>query len=64
MARITDQSPPFLRAVERFGLRPGADFEVGTRDTEAGTLDLRLTSRRRITLADEVARRVLVERRR
>lgn len=64
VARITDQSPSFLRAVERFGLRPGADFEVGTRDAEAGTLDVRFTARRRVTLADEVAGRVLVERRR
>ena len=61
VARIADQSPAFLRAVGRFGLLPGTDFRVKHHDKEAGTIELVVPPRRSVTVAHEVADRVLVE---
>ena len=61
VARIADQSPAFLRAVERFGLLPGSDLRVKQYDEEAGTIELAVAPRRSVTVAREVANRVLVE---
>jgi len=61
VARIADQSPAFLRAVERFGLLPGSDLRVKQHDEEAGTIELVVPPRRSVTVAREVSDRVLVE---
>ena len=61
VARVEDQSPAFLRAVEQLGLAPGAAVRVERRDDEAGTIDLKLGARRTVTVAEAVARRLLVE---
>ena len=60
VARILDQSAGFLNAMARHGLRPGAAVTVAGRDAAAGTLDLRL-GRRRVTLAEAAAARILVD---
>ena len=61
VARITDQSPVFLRAVERLGLLPGTEVRLQHRDDEAGTVEIAVPSRRAVTVAYEVAERILVE---
>ncbi len=40
VVRITDQSPPFLRAMAKRGLRPGAGVRVAKHNEAAGTVDL------------------------
>jgi len=61
VARIAEQAPAFLQAIERLGLRPGTTVRVTDRDDAAGTLGLKLRGGRAITVAGEVAARVLVE---
>lgn len=61
IARITDQSPDFLRAVEQLGLLPGTNVRVGQRNPAAGTVDVAVRPRRTVTVADDVADRILVE---
>ena len=40
--RVTDQTPDYLRFLERNGIRPGVGLEVADRDEAADTLELRL----------------------
>ena len=61
VARIADQSPAFLRSVEQLGLVPGVQLRVEKRDEGAGTVRLRVGSRKAVTVAEEVAARVLVQ---
>ena len=61
VARVLDQSPAFLRSMARHGLHPGAPVTVGARDEGAETVDVRLRGRRRVTLADAAAAKILVD---
>ncbi|MHC4955753.1 MAG: metal-dependent transcriptional regulator [Planctomycetota bacterium] len=61
VARIADQAPGFLRGIEQLGLVPGTALRVESRDDGAGTMRLKLGRAGTITVAGEVAARVLVE---
>jgi len=61
VARVLDQSPGFLRAMARHGLRPGAKLRIARLDEAAGTIDLELSSRRKVvTLGEAAAAKILV----
>ena len=62
VARVIDQSPAFPRAVEQLGLLPGTTVRVERRDDHADTLQLRLPRKPVFTVAEDVARRLLVQR--
>ncbi len=64
VTRVLDQSPDFLRAMARHGLRPGAKVTVARHDEAAGTVHLKLSSRRSVTLGEAAARKILVKTRR
>lgn len=59
VARITDQSADFLRAVAARGFRPGAAVEVRARDDAARILTLRC-GRREVVLGTDAAQKILV----
>ena len=62
VARIADQSPEFLRLVEKVGLRPGKKVRVTARDEAADTLEIELDRSRRASLGLRAAGKVFVER--
>ena len=62
VARIADQSPEFLRLVEKVGLRPGKKVRVTARDEAADTLEIALDRGRRASLGLRAAGKIFVER--
>lgn len=62
VARIADQSPEFLRLVEKVGLRPGKRLRVTARDEAADTLEIELDRGRRANLGLRAAGKIFVER--
>ena len=62
VARIADQSPEFLRLVEKVGLRPGKKLRVTARDDAADTLEIELDRGRRASLGLRAAGKIFVER--
>ena len=62
VARIADQSPEFLRLVEKVGLRPGRKVRVSARDEAADTLEIELDRGRRASLGLRAAGKIFVER--
>jgi DtxR family transcriptional regulator, Mn-dependent transcriptional regulator len=62
VARIADQSPEFLRLVEKVGLRPGRKVRVTARDSAADTLEIELDRGRRASLGLRAAGKIFVER--
>jgi DtxR family transcriptional regulator, Mn-dependent transcriptional regulator len=62
VARIADQSPEFLRLVEKVGLRPGKRVRVTARDEAADTLEIELDRGRRASLGLRAAGKIFVER--
>jgi DtxR family Mn-dependent transcriptional regulator len=62
VARIADQSPEFLRLVEKVGLRPGRKVRVTARDEAADTLEIELDRGRRASLGLRAAGKIYVER--
>lgn len=62
VARIADQSPEFLRLVEKVGLRPGKKVRVTARDEAADTLEIELDRGRRASLGLRAAGKIFVER--
>ncbi|MEO8503442.1 MAG: metal-dependent transcriptional regulator [Acidobacteriota bacterium] len=61
VARITDQSPEFLRLAEARGLMPGRIVTVSERDETADAVQLRREGGERISLGFRAASKVLVE---
>ena len=62
VARIADQSPEFLRLVEKVGLRPSKKLRVTARDDAADTLEIELDRGRRASLGLRAAGKIFVER--
>lgn len=62
VARIAEQSPEFLRLVEKVGLRPGKKLRVTARDDAADTLEIELDRGRRASLGLRAAGKIFVER--
>ncbi len=65
VARIADQSPDFLRVVEKLGLRPGKKLRLLAVDPAADTLEVELDSgirSRRASLGLRAAAKIHVER--
>lgn len=60
VARITDQSPPFLRLAEAHGLIPGRTVTVAERDETADTVSLRSDDGSASRLGFRAAGKVLV----
>jgi DtxR family Mn-dependent transcriptional regulator len=58
--RVTDQSPEFLRFIDRSDLRPGQQVEVVERDDAADSVRIRLPGGRYATLGARAASKVLV----
>lgn len=65
VARVRDQTPGFLRLVDRRGLRPGSRLVVEERDAAADLIELRLEEDGKITgrlsLGFRAAGKILVE---
>ena len=61
VARVEDQSPEFLRLVERRGLRPGRRLRVEARDAAADIVRLRFGRGAAIDLGFRAAGKILVE---
>ncbi len=61
VARVTDQAPVFLRGIKQLGLLPGTKLRIESRDDGAGTVRVKVGRQRPITVAAEVAARVLVQ---
>ena len=59
IARVLDQSPEFLRYLDRHGLVPGASVTVVRRDDAADALTLRPAGRRPATLGLSAAAKLL-----
>lgn len=59
--RVSDQSPEFLRFIERNELRPGQSLEVRERDAAADSVELRTASGRDCTIGARAASKVLVQ---
>lgn len=62
VARIADQSPEFLRLIEKVGLRPGRKVRLAARDLAADTLEIELDRGRRASLGLRAAAKIYVER--
>lgn len=62
VARIADQSPGFLRVVEKLGLRPGKKLRLVAVDVAADTLEVELDHSRRASLGLRAAEKIHVER--
>lgn len=64
VARIAEQSPDFLRLVEKIGLRPGRKVRLVAIDEAADTIEVELDSRpaRRASLGLRAAAKILLER--
>lgn len=61
VARIGEQSPEFLRLVEKLGLRPGKKLRLVSIDLAADTLELELDRSRRASLGLRAASKLFVE---
>jgi DtxR family Mn-dependent transcriptional regulator len=62
VARIGDQSPDFLRLVDRRGLRPGSRLRVAARDEAADAVELSIeASAEPLTLGFRAASKIQVE---
>jgi DtxR family Mn-dependent transcriptional regulator len=61
VARISEQSPEFLRLVEKLGLRPGKKVRLVAIDLAADTLELELDRSRRASLGLRAASKLFVE---
>jgi DtxR family Mn-dependent transcriptional regulator len=61
VARIGEQSPEFLRLVEKLGLRPGKKLRLVAVDAAADTLEVELERSRRANLGLRAAAKVFVE---
>lgn len=65
VARVRDQTPAFLRLVEKRGLKPGSRLVVEERDPAADLIELRLEedgkTRGRLSLGFRAAGKILVE---
>lgn len=61
VARVADQSPEFLRLVDREGLAPGQRLLVQGRDEAADTIQLELAGGRRLSLGVRAASKILVQ---
>ena len=61
VSRVLDQSPEFLRFVEKQGLTPGAVLTVKERETVSGVVQVRIAGRENSSLGLAAAAKVLVE---
>jgi DtxR family Mn-dependent transcriptional regulator len=63
VARVDDQTPEFLRLVEKRGLKPGSCLTVEERDAAADTVEIRLDDGvgTRLSLGFRAATKILVE---
>lgn len=59
IVRVLDQSPEFLRYLSDTGLQPGVEGHLIEKRSEAGTLTIEI-SRRRLTLSNEAASKLLI----
>jgi DtxR family Mn-dependent transcriptional regulator len=60
VARLTDQSPDFLRMMEREGMTPGCRMEVKDRSPAADKVIVRLVGGRQVSLGWRAAEKILV----
>lgn len=61
VSRVLDQSPEFLRFVEKQGLTPGAVLTVKEREAVSGVVQVRVAGRENSSLGLAAAAKVLVE---
>jgi DtxR family Mn-dependent transcriptional regulator len=61
LARVMDQDPTFLQFLERRGLTPGVVAAIEHRDAPADTLRVRPTGKPAITVANNVAMKIMVD---
>lgn len=61
IARVSDQQGPFLRFVDRHGLKPGTRIEVEQRDPIADSITVRPEQHDEITIGGEAAAKLWVE---
>lgn len=61
LARVGDQSPEFLKLLEKRNLKPGSPIQVEGRDEAADAVEIRLDSGERITLGYRAASKLFVE---
>ena len=61
VARVADQDPAFLRFIENNNLKPGQTVVVGSRDTAADAVVLRVRDGQTITIGARAASKLLVE---
>ena len=60
VARVLDQTPPFLQFLERRGLRPGSELVVEARNEAGDTVELVLEGEERLDLGMRAASKILV----
>lgn len=60
VARVLDQTPPFLQFLERRGLRPGSELAVRSRNEAGDTVELALEDGERLDLGFRAASKILV----
>ncbi|HSK74838.1 MAG TPA: metal-dependent transcriptional regulator [Thermoanaerobaculia bacterium] len=61
LARVGDQSPEFLKLLEKRNLKPGSSIQVEGRDEAADAVEIRLDSGERMTLGTRAASKLFVE---
>jgi DtxR family Mn-dependent transcriptional regulator len=61
VARVADQDPAFLRFIENHHLKPGQTVLVGSRDSAADAVVLRVRDGQTITMGARAASKLLVE---
>ena len=61
LARVGDQSPEFLKLLEKRNLKPGSPIQVEGRDEAADAVEIRLDSGERMTLGYRAASKLFVE---
>ena len=61
LARVGDQSPEFLKLLEKRNLKPGSPIQVEGRDEAADAVEIRLDSGERMTLGNRAASKLFVE---
>jgi DtxR family Mn-dependent transcriptional regulator len=60
VSRVADQTPDYLRFLERQGIRPGVGLEVTLRNEAADTVELRVGDGRTLNLGFRAASKILV----
>jgi len=60
IARVSDQEEPFLRFVERHGLKPGARIAIERRDPIADAITIRPDEHPQVTIGGEAASKLWV----